>query len=102
MYGHSNPTYHVTDDDDRLGPKMRSTLKVMYHHGALPSKNQLAKRVGPHGSQDYGYRIVDRCKRAGLIDIDDEHDIANPHGRGAVVITQKGMDVYGDIQTEDA
>jgi len=99
MYGHTNPSYHTTDDGDRLGPKMQSALAKMHHHGSFPSKNQLAKRVGPNGSQDYGYRIVDRCKRAGLIEIDPEHDVANPHGCGAVVITQKGMDVYGEMQT---
>jgi len=93
------PTYD-TDDNDRLGPKMQSALAKMHHHGALPSKNQLAKRVGPNGSQDYGYRIVDRCRRAGLIEVDPEHNLANPHGRGAVVITDKGMNVYGDMQKE--
>ena len=97
MYGHTNPTYHVTDDGDRLGPKMRSAVKLMYRRGQMPSKNKLAKHVGPNGSQDYGYRIVDRCIRAGLLEVDPDSDMANPHGMGAVKITDKGMDVANKI-----
>jgi hypothetical protein len=64
------------------------------------SKNELAKHVGPNGSQDYGYRIVDRCIRKNLIAVHPGHDEANAHGKGAVVLTDKGARYLN--ATEDA
>lgn len=71
---------------------MHSAIKLTHLHGYYQSRNQLAISVGPHRSQDYGYRIVNRCIRKGLLDVDQDHDGANPHGDGAVVVTEKGMD----------
>lgn len=100
MYGHKQQ-YHVTEENDRLGPKMQQTIKLMSQCGQMPSKNQLAKSVGPNGSQDCGYRIVNRCIKAGLLTVDPDSDMANPHGRGAVKITDKGMSVANDLLAEE-
>lgn len=87
-------SYLTTDENERVGPKMLAALAYVDHRdGVVQSMNVIAKAVGPHGSQDYGYRIVNRCKSKGLLAIDAEHDAANPHGRGAVVLTDKGRDV---------
>ena len=84
-------TYTKTPDGELVGHKMHAAVSlVALNAGAMPSKNQVARAVGPHGSQDYGYRIVNRCRRKGLIEIDADHEDANPHGRGAVVLTEKG------------
>jgi len=51
---------------NRIGPRMREAVEfVRLHPGCaiLP----VAKAVGPHGSRRYGYRIVHRAIRAGLI-----------------------------------
>lgn len=98
MYGHTNPEYHVTEDGDRLGPRMRYAVKLMDTVGALPSKKQLAEKVGPNGSLDYGYRVVDRCLSAGLMSVESGHSEASPHGIGAVVITEKGKRVAGELK----
>ena len=90
MKGHANPTIRTTEDGETVGPKMHSAVKCVANR-TYQSKNELAKVVGPNGSQDYGYRIVDRCIRKGLISRpDSEHEAANPHGRGAIYITEKG------------
>lgn len=78
-----------TDFDGRIGPKMKSAVRCVANR-VYQSRNQLAITVGPNGSQDYGYRIVRRCRHRGLIEIDPDHPDANPHGRGAVVLTEKG------------
>ena len=90
MYGYSNPTIRTTDDSDIIGPKMHSAVKHVGWNDSYASKNALATTVGPHGSQNYGYRIVDRCLRKGLLTLDSDHDNATPQGLGAVVLTDKG------------
>jgi len=90
MYGHSNPTVRSTDDGEQVGPKMHSAVQLVSNRD-YPSMNALAKIIGPNGSQDYGYRIINRCKRKGLIELDADHPDATPSGRGAVVITDKGQ-----------
>lgn len=87
--------------DGRIGPKMRSAVRIVESRGAFQSRNQLAVIVGPHGSQDYGYRIVNRCKKRGLIDIDPDHPEANPKGSGAVVLTEKGQRFYDEVLSDD-
>jgi hypothetical protein len=90
MYGHSNPTLRYTDESEQVGPKMHSAIKLCDGR-VYQSKKELAETVGPNGSTDYGYRIVDRCIRKGLITRPDpEHDEANPHGAGAITISDKG------------
>jgi len=90
MKGHSNPTVRSTQEGEIVGPKMHEAVRGAGRE-VWQSKKQLAEWVGPHGSTDYGYRIVDRCIRKGLICAPDpEHKAANPHGRGAVYATEKG------------
>jgi hypothetical protein len=89
MKGHPNPTVRTTADGEQVGPKMHSAVKLVAS-GPYPSKNQLAKSVGPNGSQDYGYRIVDRCLSKNLLKVHPSHDDATPNGMGAVVLTDKG------------
>ena len=92
MKGHTNPTVRTTEEGEQVGPKMHSAVKRVRELGPYASKNELAISVGPNGSQDYGYRIVNRCIKKDLLTLDDEHSDATPQGRGAVVMTQKGMD----------
>jgi hypothetical protein len=92
MKGHTNPTVRTTEEGEQVGPKMHVAVKRVRELGPYASKNELAISVGPNGSQDYGYRIVNRCIKKGLLTLDEEHPDATPQGRGAVVMTQKGMD----------
>jgi len=89
MKGYTNPTVRSTAEGEQVGPKMHSAVKCVAK-SVRQSKNELAKIVGPNNSQQYGYRIVDRCLRKNLIAIHPEHEKANPHGKGAVVLTEKG------------
>jgi len=90
MYGHSNPTIRTTEEGEQVGPKMHSAVKLAASR-VYQSKKELAESVGPNGSTDYGYRIVERCISKGLIcRPDPEHEQANPHGRGAIYATEKG------------
>ena len=93
MKGHTNPNVRSTEEGELVGPKMHSCVKMAssgpYDGDVWPSMNALAKSVGPNGSQDYGYRIIKRCRRKGLVEIVD-HEDATPNGRGAVVSTEKG------------
>jgi len=67
---------------------------ILAERRVYQSKKDLAESVGPHGSTDYGYRIVDRCIRKDLISRPDPgHEKASPHGKGAVYITDKGKAV---------
>lgn len=97
MKGWNNPTVHTTEEGEQVGPRMHKCVKYVAggptfrSEDAWPSMNQLAQAVGPNGSQDYGYRIIKRCKRKGLVDFDAGHPDATPNGRGAVVITGKGQ-----------
>jgi hypothetical protein len=100
MYGHANPTLRSTEDGETVGPKMHGAVKLAARR-AYQSKNELAKAVGPNGSQDYGYRIVNRCIRKGLISRpDSDHEAANPHGQGAVYATEKG-ERYVEAHNDD-
>lgn len=87
--GKNTPT-RFTDDDEQVGPKMYAALKLVAHRGSYPSMNDLATDVGPHGSARYGYEIINRCKSKGLLELDKEHPDRTLHGRGAVVVTDKG------------
>jgi hypothetical protein len=89
MYGHSNPTIRSTEDGEQVGPKMHAAVRAVGRR-VYQSKNELAKAVGPNGSQDYGYRIVNRCLSKSLIKVHPGHEKANPHGAGAVILTDKG------------
>lgn len=90
MYGHTNPEVRTTDNGEQVGPKMHSAVQAAARK-VWQSKKELAEHVGPNNSTDYGYRIVDRCIRKGLICRPDaDHERANPHGRGAVYVTEKG------------
>jgi len=87
----SGTTYHLTNDGERLGPKMRAALRLVDQAGPVQSKKWIAERVGPNGSLKYGYRIVNRCISAGVLSWpDSDHKAANPHGSGAVTVTDKG------------
>lgn len=92
MYGYTNPTIRTTSEGEQVGPKMHSAIDRVHSLGPYASKNELAISVGPHGSSDYGYRIVDRCLSKGLLELDPNHPDATPSGLGAVVLTQKGLD----------
>ena len=88
---HKGATVRHTEDGESVGPKMHSAV-INANRKVWQSKNELAKHVGPNGSQDYGYRIVNRCIRKGLICRPDaEHEGANPHGQGAIYATEKGQ-----------
>jgi len=87
---HKGATVRTTQEGESVGPKMHSAV-INANRKVWQSKNELAKFVGPNGSSDYGYRIVNRCIRKGLIcRPDSEHEKANPHGQGAIHITEKG------------
>lgn len=86
--------------DGRIGPKMRRAVRLV-GAGPEPSKNQVAKAVGPHGSQDYGYRIVNRCLGRGLLRVDPDHPEATPSGQGAVVITKRGEAFLEHLKEDD-
>jgi hypothetical protein len=52
----------------RVGPKMRWALDILAARGGtMQGKWNLARSVGPHGSNSYGDRVVMRCVDAGLI-----------------------------------
>jgi len=90
MYGHTNPTIRTTEEGEQVGPRMHNAVKAAARH-PWQSKKELAEHVGPNGSTDYGYRVVERCIGKGLISWPDaEHKAANPHGLGAVYATDKG------------
>ena len=98
MYGYTNPTVRSTEDGEQVGPKMHSAVQAA-NQKVYQSKKELAEVVGPNGSTDYGYRIVDRCIRKGLICLPDaEHEQANPHGRGAIYATEKGQRYLEDAE----
>jgi hypothetical protein len=50
----------------RVGPKMQQILDLASRPGGI-MRIDAAKRVGPHGSLGYGYQIVNRCIKAGLV-----------------------------------
>ena len=59
---------------NRIGPRMMDVLEVVARHPGCP-KIVPARLAGPNGSLNFGYRTVDRCISAGLVD-------ARPVGRG--------------------
>lgn len=83
-------TVRRTAENESVGPKMHAAVRVVAQRSGLQSKKALAEIVGPNGSLDYGYRIVDRCLRKDLIAVDPSDEQANPHGKGAVKLTDKG------------
>jgi hypothetical protein len=83
-------TVRHTEDGDAVGPRMHAAIRAVAHRGPYASKNKLAIGVGPHGSQDYGYRIVNRCIKKKLLVVDPTHEDAAPSGQGAVRLTDKG------------
>jgi len=84
-------TAYKLSDGTLVGERMLAAVSLVNGWGAAQSKNEIAKAVGPNGSQRYGYEIVNRAIRAGLLTRPDpEHDAANPHGRGAVTVTDLG------------
>jgi hypothetical protein len=101
MYGHSNPTVRTTDDGEQVGPKMHSAVLAVARRGCYPCKNQLALSVGPNGSQDYGYRIVNRCLSKNLLALNPGHEDASPGSRGAVVLTDKGAEYVTEHTEQD-
>lgn len=50
----------------RIGAKMAAAAQYVERHPGCP-KLAVAQAVGPNGSTQYGYRIVDRAIAAGLI-----------------------------------
>lgn len=95
--------YTKTPDGELVGHKMRAAVVATARNGdVFPSKNALAVRVGPNGSQDYGYRIVNRCIRKGLISYPDpDHPAAEPHGSGAIKLTDKGRAYLEHSRSDD-
>ena len=89
MYGHNNATIRTTEEGEQVGPKMHAAVRACESR-VWASENKLAQAVGPNGSSQYGYRIVNRCLSKGLLTIDPDHDEATPNGKGAVTITAKG------------
>ena len=51
----------------RIGQKMRWAAEYVKAHPGC-TKLAVAERVGPNGSRQYGYAIVDRAIGAGLIE----------------------------------
>lgn len=76
----------------RIGPAMRQALLIVHGaDGALGCMLDLAEAVGPHGSRRYGYEIIKRCFRAGLLALDPVHPSRRGRrGCGAVVLTDVG------------
>lgn len=90
MFGYNSPTIRTTEEGEQVGPRMHMAVTAAARR-SWQSKNELAKHVGPHSSQQYGYNVVDRCIKKGLITRPDpDHPEANPHGRGAIEATEKG------------
>lgn len=68
-------------EGDIVGPRMFAATKYVARDGPYPSARQLAIKVGPHGSTKYGYPIVNRCLRKGLLSINEDLDVSNPPRR---------------------
>lgn len=79
----------MTAQNEQVGPKMHSAVKCAAGK-VYSSKNALATTVGPNGSSKYGQRIVNRCVGKKLLKVHPSHAQSNPHGLGAVVLTDKG------------
>ena len=81
----------------RIGDRMKHMVELVNHNGPYPSMHQLAVQGGPHGSADYGYRSIHRCRQRDLIKIEENHDDATYNSRGAVVLTAKGRNLAQQI-----
>jgi len=79
----------MTTKTPRIGPSMRFALLMVQTHGPYPSRQHLAKLVGPHGSQKYGYDIVERCIAAGLLKLGPVPP--GSRGGGRVELTEAGL-----------
>lgn len=91
MYGHTNPTIRTTEENEPVGPRMMKMLRYVQAQEVVASRNVAAKARGPNGSQKYGYNAINRCIKRGLIcRPDPKHPEANPHGSGAIYLTEKG------------
>jgi hypothetical protein len=85
----------------KIGPRMDDLMSLLDSTGGVaPSMMWLAERVGPHGSLRYGYQIVHRCIRAGLIRIDPEHEARSAHSSGAVVKEDDDMGMEESLARE--
>ena len=82
----------TNDFDGRIGDKMIKAVKYVNDSGgSVKSKNKLAKQVGPHGSSQYGYQTVNRCLDRNLLVLNRYSGDAEPRGKGAVEVTDKGL-----------
>lgn len=73
-----------------VGHKSHAAICYVWFSGPAPSRNRIAKHVGPHGSQQYGYQTVHRVTGTYLTYPDASHPRANPHGCGAICLTKEG------------
>ena len=101
-------TKHYTESDlaearkitRYIGSRMLDTLDYMHRNdGTVRSKRALSAMVGPYGSNNYGWQIVMRCVRRGLI---SEHPVpgANRHelkltplGYAALSLTEPHLNI---------
>lgn len=71
-----------------IGPRQYQALRYLASFGPLNSKYELARHVGPHGSNQYGDRTVWRCIHAGYIGY-SQHPTT---GRYTLWLTEKGRE----------
>jgi len=73
-----------------IGPAMRDALKYIYENpGSIPY--HVAQAVGPNGSRRFGYQILERCKKRGLIENRAGKD-GLPRHPGRLFLTEEGME----------
>lgn len=73
-----------------IGPRMTQALGILKAHGGtITGKWNLARAVGPHGSNIYGDRTVMRCVARGLIALDGTGN-GGRNGAYAVHLTPAG------------
>jgi hypothetical protein len=79
----------------RTGPRMIQCLSVLKGNGgAIQGKWNLARTVGPHGSNAFGDRTVSRCVSRGWIAL-----VEVPGKRGYLVtMTDEGYEAYRSLQ----
>ena len=58
----------------RVGPRMSEVVDLVEGTPGI-SMRQVALRVGPHGSTQYGYRTVHRVIKAGLVRVEMDGNI---------------------------
>jgi hypothetical protein len=77
-----------------VGPRMRYALSILSARGGeIQGKVNLARKIGPRGSQRYGEETVQRCVSDGYIRL-----VGDPDAPGGylVVITDAGRQVIGE------